>query len=105
MNGLAEHASQAVVMDTIMDIDLDTVPGSTSLVLRDLSDYSILPFIAAFDVQPHPINQQPQAPQKRITYIALSKKTMPMLVELFLKFRTDKDIYIDGTLESILSVS
>jgi len=92
-------------MDTITDIDLDTVPGSPSLVLRDLSDYCILPFIAAFDIQPHPRNQQPQTPQKRITYIALAKKTMPMLVDLFLKFRTNEDIYIDGTLESVLSVS
>ncbi|KAF5319150.1 hypothetical protein D9619_008506 [Psilocybe cf. subviscida] len=94
---------QAVVMDTISDIDLDTVPGSPSLVLRDLSDYCILPFIAAFDVQPHHKNQQPQTPQKRITYIALAKKTMPMLVELFLKFKTSEDIYMDGTLESVLS--
>ncbi|KAF8968453.1 hypothetical protein BDZ97DRAFT_1902846 [Flammula alnicola] len=93
---------QAVVMDTISDIDL-TVTGSPSLVMRDLADYATLPFIASFDVQPHPKNQAPQTPQKRVTYIALSKKTMPMLVELFLKFKANADIYADGTLESVLS--
>ncbi|KDR71626.1 hypothetical protein GALMADRAFT_254004 [Galerina marginata CBS 339.88] len=93
---------QTVVMDTIVDIDLN-VPGSPSLVMRDLSEFSTLPFLAAFDVQPHPKNQVSQTPQKRITYIALSKKTMPMLVELFLRFKANSDVYADGTLESVLS--
>ena len=84
-----------------MDIDL-SIPGSPSLVIRDLSEYATLPFMAAFDVQPGPRNQ---SPPKRITYIALSKKTMPMLVELFLRFKTDMGIYVDGTVESVLSVS
>ena len=91
---------QAVVLDTIVDIDL-SIPGSPSLVIRDLSEYATLPFLAAFDAQRGPKNQSP----KRITYIALSKKTMPMLVELFLRFKADVGIYIDGTLESVLSVS
>jgi hypothetical protein len=90
-------------MDTITDIDL-SVPGAPSLVMRDLADYVTLPFLAAFDVQPHPRTQQPQTPQKRITYVALSKRTMPMLVELFLKFKASKDLYIDRTLELVLSV-
>ena len=88
-------------MDTIAGIDL-SISGSPSLVIRDLSEYATLPFLAAFDVQPNP---RSQTPQKRITYIALSKKTMPMLVELFLRFKADMGIYIDGTIESILSVS
>jgi hypothetical protein len=90
-------------MDTITNIDL-VVPGSPSLIMRDLADYTTLPFLAAFDVQIHPKNHQHQTPQKRVTYIALSKKTMPMLVELFLKFKSNVKIYTDGTLESILSV-
>ncbi|KAF9559372.1 hypothetical protein CPC08DRAFT_666543 [Agrocybe pediades] len=94
---------QAIVLDTITDIDLN-IAGSPSLVMRDLSDYATLPFLAAFDVQPLPQSQQmPQTPQKRITYIALAKKTMPMLVDLFLKFQTNVDVYIDGTLEAVLS--
>ena len=92
---------QAVVLDTIVDIDL-SIPGSPSLVIRDLSEYATLPFLAAFDVQPGPRNQ---SPPKRVTYIALSKKTMPMLVELFLRFKDNVGIYVDGTVESVLSVS
>ena len=84
-----------------MDIDL-SIPGSPSLVIRDLSEYATLPFMAAFDVQHGP---RTQSPPKRITYIALSKKTMPMLVELFLRFKAYVGIYVDGTVESVLSVS
>ncbi|KAG5643461.1 hypothetical protein DXG03_000893 [Asterophora parasitica] len=90
---------QAAVMDTIEGIDL-SVPGSPSLVLRDLSEYATLPFLAAFDVPP---NSKSQTPQKRITYIAISKKTLPMLVELYMRFNDNVDIYADGTLEAVLS--
>ena len=83
-----------------MGIDL-SIPGSPSLVIRDLSEYATLPFLAAFDVQ----GPKSQSPPKRITYIALSKKTMPMLVELFLRFKANVGIYLDGTVESVLSVS
>ena len=92
---------QAVVLDTIVGIDL-SIPDSPSLVIRDLSEYATLPFLAAFDVQSGP---KSQSPPKRITYIALSKKTMPMLVELFLRFKDNVGIYLDGTVESVLSVS
>ncbi|KAG6852839.1 hypothetical protein C0991_008678, partial [Blastosporella zonata] len=82
---------QAAVMETIEGIDL-SVPGAPSLVLRDLSEYATLPFLAAFDV---PSVAKAQTPQKRITYIAISKKTLPMLVELFMRFKLDSNIYID----------
>jgi hypothetical protein len=92
-------------MDTITDIDLD-VPVSPSLVMRDLADCATLrlPFLAAVDVQPHSRIQQPHTPQKRISYILLSKGTMPMLVELFLRFKANVDVYVDRTSESVLSV-
>ncbi|KAJ6632164.1 hypothetical protein B0H10DRAFT_1976381 [Mycena sp. CBHHK59/15] len=90
---------QAIVIETIVDIDL-SAPGSPSLVMRDLSEFATLPFLAAFDVPPNP---KTQTPQKRITYIALAKKTMPMLVDLFLRFKDRAEIYIDGTLEAVLS--
>jgi hypothetical protein len=69
--------------------------------MRDLSEYATLPFIAAFDVQPHP---KMQTPQKRITYVGISKKTMPLLVSLYLQFKSSSKIYVDGTLEAILAV-
>ncbi|KAF9010067.1 hypothetical protein BDQ17DRAFT_1273776 [Cyathus striatus] len=87
---------QAVVMDTIIGIDL-SIPGSPSLIMRDLSEYSTLPFLAAFDIH------KGQGTTNRITYIALAKKTMPMLVDLFQQFKESLDIYMNGTLEAILS--
>ncbi|KAG6901567.1 hypothetical protein C0995_010501 [Termitomyces sp. Mi166 len=90
---------QAAVMETVEGIDL-SVPGSPSLVLQDLSEYATLSFLAAFDVPSAP---KSQTPQKRITYIAISKKTLPMLVDLFMRYKLDPEIYIDGTLEAILS--
>ncbi|KAJ7123851.1 hypothetical protein C8R43DRAFT_1098976 [Mycena crocata] len=90
---------QAIVIETIVDIDL-TAAGCPSLVMRDLSEFATLPFLAAFDV---PANPKTQTPGKRITYIALAKKTMPMLVELFLRFKDRQEIYIDGTIEAVLS--
>jgi hypothetical protein len=88
-------------METIEGIDL-SISGSPSLIMRDLSEYATLPFLAAFDIHSLP---KSQTSQKRITYIAISKKTMPMLVELFLKFKDKAEIYGDGTLEAVLSVS
>lgn len=98
-------------MDAVSAIDLsaEQVPA---LVLRDLSDYATLPFLAAFDV-PGPGVAGPhkgtpkllQGSRKRITYIALTKKAMPLIVELYLKYQSRLDIYEDGTLEAILTVS
>lgn len=94
-------------MDTISAIDLsgEHVPA---LVLRDLSDYATLPFLAAFDVPgvSGPSRGTPkllQGSRKRITYIALTKKTMPLIVELYLRHREQLGIYADGTLEAILT--
>ena len=73
--------------------------GVPSLILRDLSEYVTLPFMAAFDA-PSPSTR----PQKRVSYIALAKKSMPQLVDLFLRFKENPEIYANGTLEAILSV-
>lgn len=86
-------------MDTVASIDL-SVPGSPSLIMRDLSEYTILAFLAAFDV---PSTTTTSTPKKRVTYIALTKRTMPMLVDLFVRYKTSREIYVDGTLESVLA--
>ena len=90
-------------MEAITDIDLHG-DGVLSLFLRDLSEYVTLPFLAAFDVQETSTTTTRSARQKRVTYIALSKKAMPLLVESFLQSKEDLVIYNDGTLESMLSV-
>lgn len=97
-------------MDSVTGIDL-SIRGCPSLIMRDLSEYATLPFMAAFDVKSTHLSASPDAftrhsvPQKRVTYIGLVKKIMPILVELFLRFKENTDIYADGTLEAILSVS
>ncbi|KAI0933226.1 hypothetical protein AcV7_004756 [Taiwanofungus camphoratus] len=100
---------QAAVMEVVDSIDL-SIDGAPSLVLRDLSEYATLAYLAAFDVQDPPLlnstisaSKQVYPAQKRVTYVALSKKTMPMLVDLFLRFKGQITIYIDGTLETVLS--
>ena len=110
-HSLSLNVSQTVVMDAISELDL-SLPGSPSLVMRDLSEYATLPFLAAFDVKSVPPKSPPGSPvkastmpQKRITYIGLVKKTMPLLVDLFLRFKHSLDIYVDGTVEAVLSVS
>lgn len=90
---------QIAVIGVIQDIDMAS-PGVPSLILRDLSEYVTLPFMAAFDVP----SLSAKSP-KRVSYIALSKKTMPQLVDLFLRFKANPEIYVNGTLEAILSVS
>ena len=101
-------------MEAVDGIEL-TAQGVFSLVLRDLSEYATLPFLAAFDVQDPPTSALPSASAsgmrpsrtgaQRVTYIALSKKTMPMLVELFLRFKDEAIIFADGTVEALFSVS
>lgn len=93
-------------MQAIDGIDLSS-SGAPSLVLRDLSEYATLPFLASFDI-PSRASASSVTPSKsssgRVTYIALSKKIMPVLVELFLRFKSQAAIYVDGTVERICSV-
>ncbi|KAH9955055.1 hypothetical protein BC827DRAFT_1262095 [Russula dissimulans] len=104
---------QGNVMDTVNSIEL-TEAGATSYILGDLSEYATLAFIPSFDVPrmpkqdakpsttaPAPVTTPPR--QKRITYIALAKMCMPKLAELFLRFKERDEIFVDGTVEAVLS--
>ncbi|KAI0824392.1 hypothetical protein BC628DRAFT_1379334 [Trametes gibbosa] len=100
---------QSVVMEAVDGIEL-SAPGVASLVLRDLSEYATLPFLAAFDIPaPAPsaglssTSKAGRSGPNRVTYIALSKKVMPLLVDLFLRFKDDAAIYGDGTVEALLA--
>ena len=97
-------------MEAIDGIDLSG-DGVPSLILRDLSEYATLAFVAAFDVPGDAPTSQPataatskQSTGKRVTYIGISKKTMPLLVERFLQFQDQAAIFVDGTVEAICSV-
>ncbi|KAK2460493.1 hypothetical protein APHAL10511_007499 [Amanita phalloides] len=89
---------QSVVVDTILSIDL-SIAGSPSLVIRDLSEYTTLPFLASFELQ----GQNSKTGPSKITYIALAKKMMPLLVELYSRFKDSVNVYMDGTVEALLS--
>lgn len=100
-------------MDTVDSIEL-TEPGAPSHILRDLSEYATLAFIASFDVpQTHrqsvKLAAVVQAPgtapplHKRITYIALAKMCMPKMAELFLQFKEKDEVFVDGTVEAVFS--
>ena len=97
------------MMEAVDGVEL-AARGVISLVLRDLSEYATLPFLAAFDIQPAPSSGLPSASKvprstvNRVTYIALSKKAMPLLVDLFLRFKSDVSIYADGTIETLFAV-
>ncbi|KAL1725821.1 guanine nucleotide exchange factor in Golgi transport N-terminal-domain-containing protein, partial [Schizophyllum commune] len=99
---------QAAVMDAVLSIDL-AGSGVASRVMYDLSEFALLAFLAAFDVPPPPKTftakgaAVPTSSTKRITYIALTKRTMPLLVDLFLRFKNQPVIYTDGTLDAVLS--
>lgn len=100
-------------MDTVDSIEL-TEPGAPSHILRDLSEYATLAFIASFDVpqthrQSAKLAAVVQAPgtapplHKRITYIALAKMCMPKMAELFLQFKEKDEVFVDGTVEAVFS--
>jgi hypothetical protein len=92
-----------MVLETIGGIDLSS-PGSASLVMRHLSDFAFLPFSSVEPVSPMATTPSKSA-QRHITYIAVLKKVMPMLVDLFAQFKNKPEIYIDGTVKSVLTVS
>lgn len=82
------------------------VPGSPSLLLTDLAYFSTLAFLV--EAQPAPVHAQPDTrilKSKPLTYIALCKRVMPLLAHLFSRFKASAEIYADGTVEAVLSVS
>ncbi|KZS95343.1 hypothetical protein SISNIDRAFT_452743 [Sistotremastrum niveocremeum HHB9708] len=95
---------QGAVLRVVSSIDL-TQPKAISLVLSDLAEYATLPFLAAFDIPSEYQNgsaNKKSAP-RRLSYIAVCKKAMPKVVEIYDRFRGRREIYVDGTVEAILS--
>lgn len=92
-------------------IDLHQVPKLPSSVIVDLADYATLAYYAGFTVEvttvtPNTSNETPRPKVlKHVTYIALSKRTMPAVVSLCQKFKDELDVYSGGTIEHVLSVS
>ncbi|KAF8754296.1 C-terminal region of Mon2 protein [Rhizoctonia solani] len=93
---------QSAVLDTVLDFDLN-LPGLPSLVLTDLSEFATLAFLAAFDVPDINAGGDARKSPRRVTYIGLAKRVMPIVVEVYGRFKATADIYEDGTLNRMLS--
>ncbi|KAG9312399.1 guanine nucleotide exchange factor in Golgi transport N-terminal-domain-containing protein [Chiua virens] len=100
---------QASVIDIVQSIDLAEA-GVPSLIMRDLSEFSALALLVGLNamstlasVPGSPATPGPASTRKQVTYIGLSKKTMPTLVEMYMRFKNHVEIYQDGTLEAVLS--
>lgn len=91
---------QVAILEVIAVINLE-VPGAASAVLSDLSEYLTLAFVAAFDSE----TDGGRTRSQRISYIALSKETMPHVLYLFQKYKDDASIYEQGAVERMLAVS
>ena len=94
-------------MDAVGGIELAET-GTPSYIIRDLSEYATLAFIASFDVPEAAKHETKLAsttsqPQKRITYIALAKICMPKLADLFLQFKDKDEVFVDEIVEAVLS--
>jgi hypothetical protein len=83
------------------------VPGSPSLILSDFSYFVTLPFVAAYDLNqlPTPFQVEGKPTVKKVTYIAVCKRVMPVLAHLYNRFKASVNIYVDGTVDAILAVS
>lgn len=97
-----KYFQQAAVYESVQSLSVTQVSGLPSLVMVDLADYATLAYYAAFTVED---TVKSTSPPKHVTYIALSKKTMPRVVELCESFKSDPAVYNDGTIEHVLSVS
>jgi hypothetical protein len=107
----SDQELQVVVLNAVKDIPLND-PSIVSLVIKDLSAYATLPFLAAFDVpQVMYIRPGENAPKpsssgrKRVTYVGLTKQVMPLVVETYTAHAGDESMYSDGTVEAMFSVS
>lgn len=64
-------------------------------------------FVGAFDINRSMVDSTiPDVrSSQRVTYIALTKKVMPMLLDTFIRLKDNVDVYSDETIETVLSVS
>ncbi|TFY76565.1 hypothetical protein EWM64_g7449 [Hericium alpestre] len=97
---------QSEVMSTLGDIVLNA-DGAPSLVLKEISEFANLSFSAASH-DSDPVSGRlvgadaSKALPKRVTYVALTKKCQPLLVNLFMQFKDRIEIHVNGTLEAVL---
>jgi hypothetical protein len=94
---------QAAVLGMVQNLDV-TVPGVSALVLTDLAQYCTLAFVAPFEPPPAQPTDSRIPLNRRITYIALSKASMPQAMSAYLKQQLSKELYEQGAVEQLLKV-
>ncbi|KAG9054789.1 hypothetical protein FS842_004111 [Serendipita sp. 407] len=95
---------QSNILAIFESIDL-LVPGAPSLLLGDLAHFVTLAFTSSSDL--HELSTSPRVNDnikvKKVTYIALCKRVMPLLAHLYSRFKNLADIYGNGTVEAVLT--
>ncbi|GAA5895692.1 hypothetical protein JCM8208_005301 [Rhodotorula glutinis] len=93
---------QSVVLEVIAVIKLDEIPGATSAVLSDLSEFLMLAFTSPFEKASAPsAGGRTFAPQQ-VTYVALAKEVMPHVQWLYRKYADDPLVYDQGAVGKML---
>jgi hypothetical protein len=91
-----EYRPDVDVMSPLQSSICELVASSTklgpSIVLSDLAEYASLAYVG-------------DAASGNLTYVAVSKFAMPRMKEVFARNGEDKELYEDGTVESVLAVS
>ena len=95
---------QSVILEVIAVIKLDEIPGATSAVLSDLSEFLMLAFTSPFEKASAPsVGGRTFAPQQ-VTYVALAKEVMPHVQWLYRKYADDPLVYDQGAVGKMLQV-
>ncbi|GAA5936680.1 hypothetical protein JCM1841_000223 [Sporobolomyces salmonicolor] len=94
---------QSAVLEVVAVLKLDEIPGATSAVLSDLSEYLTLAFVAPFKSEPGPGTASRIHRPQSVTYIALAKEVMPHVLWLFQKYKDDPSVYEQGAVEKMLA--
>ncbi len=96
---------QYAIVEVVRSIDVKDV-NICIVVLADIAEYSTLAFLAAFDIPTTGSTTSAHGTSRRLlTYIALSKAAMPLLLDRFSSASGDLALYLSGTIERVLSVS
>ncbi|KPV73179.1 uncharacterized protein RHOBADRAFT_2872, partial [Rhodotorula graminis WP1] len=93
---------QSVVLEVIAVIKLDEIPGATSAVLSDLSEFLMLAFTSPFEKAAAPSAAGRTFAPQQVTYVALAKEVMPHVQWLYRKYADDPLVYDQGAVGKML---
>lgn len=84
--------SMSPLQQSIAELLASSSKLSPNIILSDLSEFSSLAYAA----------ESASSGSGKLTYVALSKYCMPKISSVFTRNANSEDIYIDGTVESVL---